>query len=132
MKRSLIEPEGDFVKLLPLNNHAQTVMLTKEDLEAIQQGAAEGRAQKNYQTIDEDAYLRNQRKETSKTQYEISRMRMMIMKDDDYDDDDEGGISNKLEKALTIGGFVIGAIIICVIIFFIGQATGIFHFGSEE
>ncbi|MDD3218664.1 MAG: Stk1 family PASTA domain-containing Ser/Thr kinase [Lachnospiraceae bacterium] len=129
LKRSLIEPEGDFVKLLPLNNHAQTVMLTKEDLEAIQQGAAEGRAQKNYQTIDEDAYLRNQRKETPKTQYE-DEDEDDDYEDDDYDDDDEGGISSKLEKALTIGGFVIGAIIICVIIFFIGQAAGIFHFGS--
>ena len=38
--------------------------------------------------------------------------------DEEYDEDDDeedGEISSKLEKAMTIGGFIIGAIIICIL-----------------
>ena len=33
--------------------------------------------------------------------------------DDDEDDDNGKGISTKLEKAMTIGGLIVGAIMIC-------------------
>ncbi|MDQ9744550.1 hypothetical protein RF397_18230, partial [Acinetobacter baumannii] len=33
---------------------------------------------------------------------------------------------------MTIGGFVIGGIIICILIFFIGKAAGIFNFGGKS
>ena len=36
-------------------------------------------------------------------------------------------ISSKLEKAMTIGGFIVGALIICVLIYFIGKAAGILN-----
>ena len=51
-----------------------------------------------------------------------------------YDDDDEGGLSSGLEKVMTIGGFIIGAIIICILIYFIGRAAGLFRSsrGSEQ
>lgn len=42
---------------------------------------------------------------------------------DDEDDDEKAG--NKLEKIITIGGFAIAAIIICMLIYFIAQAAGI-------
>ena len=48
----------------------------------------------------------------------------------DEEDDDEGEISSKLEKAMTIGGFIIGAIIICILIFFIARAAGLVNFGG--
>ena len=37
--------------------------------------------------------------------------------DDDEEDDEDGEVSSKLEKAMTIGGFIIGAIIICILDF---------------
>lgn len=62
-----------------------------------------------------------------------------LIEDDDLDDleDDEdegesGGISTRLEKAMTIGGLIIGAVIIIILIVFIGRASGIFSFGSSK
>ncbi|HEY9574583.1 MAG TPA: Stk1 family PASTA domain-containing Ser/Thr kinase [Lachnospiraceae bacterium] len=127
LKRSLIEPDGNFVRLLPLNNHAQTVTITKDELDEIQKASAAkrgGAMPPAYATIDEEKYTRNQREERG----------LLDDEDEDFmdDDDTDTGISQKLEKALTIGGFVIGAIIICILIYFIGQAAGIFKFGDSK
>ena len=107
LKQSLTDPDGHFVKLAPLAEHAQTVSISPEEMKAIKQSKA-GRYYKEQN--DEYEYDDN---------------------DDDFDDDD-GGISSKLEKAMTIGGFIIGAIIICLLIFFIGRAAGFFSFRDKE
>ncbi len=57
--------------------------------------------------------------------------------DDDDDDDDEGddngkGISTKLEKAMTIGGLIVGAIIICILVYFIVFASGGLKFNGKD
>ena len=46
------------------------------------------------------------------------------------EDDEDGEVSSKLEKAMTIGGFIIGAIIICILIFFIARAAGLVNIGG--
>ena len=45
--------------------------------------------------------------------------------EDDDEDDERGGINTKLEKAMTIGGLIIGAVIICILIYFVASAAGI-------
>ncbi|MCI5649682.1 MAG: Stk1 family PASTA domain-containing Ser/Thr kinase [Fusicatenibacter sp.] len=120
LKHSLMDPQGNFVTMTPLGSHAQTVMVSDEELGKIRSGAAV-KAQTSipssskYSKIeddDEDDYEDEMEEDEDDDDY-----------DDDYDDDDSG---NKLEKAITIGGFVIVAIIICMLIYFIGQAAGIF------
>ena len=113
LKHSLVDPNGTFVQLAPLSSHAQTVRISQEELDAIKEGKTEAQDKPYqeqpviYDDDDEDEY-------------------------EDDDEDDEGGISSKLEKAMTIGGFIIGAIIICILIYFIGTAAGIFKFGSDK
>lgn len=113
LKHSLVDPNGTFVQLAPLSSHAQTVRISQEELDAIKEGKTEAQDKPYqeqpviYDDDDEDEY-------------------------EDDDEDDEGGISSKLEKAMTIGGFIIGAIIICILIYFIGTAAGIFKFGSDN
>lgn len=95
LKHSLIDPDGNFVNLTPLSNHAQTIMITPEEMKEIQ----------------ESAY-------NQKSRYEDDD-------DDDDDDDERGGINTKLEKAMTIGGLIIGGIIICILIYLIASAAGL-------
>lgn len=123
LKHSLIDPNGDFVVLAPLTNHAKTVMISGSDMEAIKAGRQVTRTEtsgsqtqygNNYDSYTSTAAARKGYEEP----------------DDEYDDDEEeGDISSKLEKAMTIGGFIIGALIICILIFFIAQAAGIIKFG---
>ncbi|MGI6010559.1 MAG: Stk1 family PASTA domain-containing Ser/Thr kinase [Ruminococcus sp.] len=117
LKRSLVDPQGDFVSLVPLSDHAQTVRMSDEEMNAIK----EGRTSQNTYTPS-------------------SQQEQQVLYDDDMEDDesydedeeDEDGISSKLEKAMTIGGFIIGAIIICILVYFIGTAAGVFRFGSND
>ncbi|MDO4478243.1 MAG: Stk1 family PASTA domain-containing Ser/Thr kinase [Lachnospiraceae bacterium] len=150
LKRSLVEPNGHFVQLTPLSNHAQTIMISPAEMAAIKAGTAESEnapSGNTYNTSrvgaapvqdvrsdlyddadddeDEDDYVRPRRDSRDKAGTRSGRQSRAARDDDD-------GISGGLEKAMTIGGFIVGAIIICILIFFIGRAAGLFHFNGEK
>ena len=122
LKHSLLDPNGNFVKLTPLASHAQTVMLSSDELDAIREGrsgyAVPKKAEEQYPEYEEDD---EEEDDEEDTEY-----------DEEDDDEEDGEISSKLEKAMTIGGFIIGAIIICILIFFIAKAAGLVNFGSKK
>ena len=122
LKHSLLDPNGNFVKLTPLASHAQTVMLSSDELDAIREGrsgyAVPKKAEEEYPEYEEDD---EEEDDEEDTEY-----------DEEDDDEDDGEISSKLEKAMTIGGFIIGAIIICILIFFIAKAAGLVNLGSKR
>lgn len=123
LKHSLIDPNGNFVNLTPLSNHAQTVVISPSEMEQIKRGAVSSAPQT--ETFQEDSY-----DSYGNTDYDDSDD---YDSEDDYDEeDDKGGkgISSKLEKAMTIGGLVVGAIIICILVYTIASATGLLKFGS--
>lgn len=106
LKHSLIDPQGDFVQLASVNPTDKTTVIGQEEL---------GEIKKKREAAPAPA----------------PRKESFII--DDEDDDDEvgrGGINRRLEKAMTIGGLIIGILIICVLIFFIVQASGILKIGS--
>jgi len=116
LKRSLVDPDGNFVTLAPLSNTAQTVTISREDLDAIKDGRSTQESETNQYAMQDEG-------DDDEDEYD---------EEYDEDDDDEDGISSKLEKAMTIGGFIIGAIIICILIYFIGAAAGIFNLGGSK
>lgn len=119
LKHSLIDPNGDFVVLAPLTNHAKTVMYSSGDMEAIKASRQNVKPEPQKYANTYDSY----------TSTAAARKGYEEPEDEYDDDDDDGDISSKLEKAMTIGGFIIGALIICILIFFIAQAAGLIKFG---
>lgn len=115
LKHSLIDPQGDFVKLSPLNTDGKTVVFQGEDIDAIRKNNAIKEvpplaAEEDYydsagEDEDEEEYIEDDKEDTG------------------------GGLNRRLEKAMTIGGFIIGALIIGVLIVLIGNAAGLFSFG---
>ena len=89
LKRSLVDPNGNFVELAPLSSHAQTIMLSKAEMEAIQ--AASG---SRYEDEDEDDEDDDEEEERPRRR----RSSRYDEDDDDEDDEDEGGISGALEN----------------------------------
>ena len=138
LKRSLIDPNGDFVRLAPLSDHAQTVMISNAEMAAIKAGGRavkqeEPVASSEFNSYNSTAAARKGREEIEEDRYEEkSKRRRRYEEEDDEDDEDEGYISNKLEKAMTIGGFIVGALIICILVYFIASAAGIFKFGPGK
>ncbi len=127
LKRSLIEPNGDFVVVAPLSNHARTVVISGSEMAAIKAGR---QVQRQETPVDDQPKYTNNHDSYTST---AAARKGYEEPDDDYDDDDDDGdISSKLEKAMTIGGFIIGALIICILIFFIAQAAGLIKFGPKD
>lgn len=108
LKHSLIDPQGDFVQLASINPTDKTTVIGQEELGEI-------------------------KKKREAAPAPVSRKETFVSDDDDDDEEvGRGGINRRLEKAMTIGGLIIGALIICVLIFFIVQASGILKFGSNK
>ncbi|MGN0361417.1 MAG: Stk1 family PASTA domain-containing Ser/Thr kinase [Bilifractor sp.] len=119
LKRSLIDPQGNFVQIAPLASHAETVKMTDHEMNEIRRGMNNGTLRDGDDDDDDERYERRKKY-------------VDHYNDDDDDDDEEDAKSTKLEKAITIGGFIVGAIIIIILILVIGNMAGIFHFGNSS
>ena len=119
LKHSLIDPQGDFVKLSSVDNEAKTVVISDEELGEIKH------TPKNRSRKPEVAQLEDELNET------------------DYDDiDDEEYIpkhkssrKNKHSRAaghgMTIAMLLVGAAILVCAIYFIGRASGLIGGSSQ-
>ena len=108
LKHSLIDPNGDFVQLYTMDPTEKTMVIGEQDLQQIKQKRAEAPG------------VTNRRQEAFINENEL---------DDDEDDDVKGGLTRVLEKAMMIGGFIVGALIIVVLIVYIVNVTGLFKGG---
>ncbi len=127
LKHSLIDPQGNFVQIAPVST-SSTVIPSAEAV-----NAAEGSQQTNELNPRYSSVLKDELDDDD---------------DDDFDDDDDDNddeiynkkrkrkkrdsdeVSSKLEKAITIGGFAIGAVIIIILIIVIGNMSGLFSSNS--
>lgn len=108
LKHSLIDPQGNFVRIAPRAGAAAAAVRTPQNQQAPRRLSRE----------------EEERRERAR------RRREEEYDDDDEDDDDDDDGKTGLEKAITIGGFLVGAIIVIILIVVIGNMTGLFHFGK--
>lgn len=133
LKHSLIDPNGSFVNLTPLSNHAQTIMITPEEMKEIQNSAYTQTSR--YDSSDEDDDDEDDEEdEIYEKPAKKHRRRIQEEEEDDEDEDDDeerGGVNTKLEKVMTIGGLIIGGIIICILIYLVASAAGLVDLGGS-
>ena len=138
LKRTLVEPDGDFVEMIPLRTVGDTVIISPEDM---------GRIKNQYsgRTIEDTNYDRGDDYDDDDYDYD----------DDDYDDDDYGydddyddddyddvnkiktkrkndktsNVNPGMNKMMKILSIVAVVVIAFVLIFLGGKAIGIFKFG---
>ena len=103
LKHSLIDPNGDFVQLYTMDPTEKTMVIGEQDLQQIKQKRAGVTSKRQEAFIDEN--------------------------DLDDEDDEKGGLHRGLEKAMMIGGFIVGAMIIIVLIVYIANMTGLLKGG---
>lgn len=120
LKRSLVDPDGDFVVIPPLGN-ADTLIITDEELDEIQNSYDEDE-------YDEDEYDEDDEDEYDEDEYD----------EDEYDVDDgkrgkgSDEVNPKMKKLTRILTVVVAIIIAFIVIFAIGRAAGIFRIGPES
>ena len=112
LKHSLIDPQGDFVKLSSVDNEAKTVVISDEELGEIKHTPKNRGKKPEVAQLEEEVY------------------------DTDYDDGDddeyfsEGKSSKKKKKKsssrlLSIMMLLVGAAILVCVIIFVGQTSGL-------
>ena len=126
LKRSLVDPDGDFVVIPPLRN-ADTVIITDEDLDDIRSSYDED------DDYDEDDYDEDDYDEDDDDYDEYE--------DDEYDDEydskhvkkgkDSDDVNPRMRKITKILTIVVAIIIIFILVFSIGKAAGVFKFGPS-
>jgi serine/threonine protein kinase len=130
LKQSLVNPDGDFVQLIPLNNHAKTVMITREELEQINNEKRRNTYQD--EEDEEDEYEEDDDEENDYEDDEDNEDEYEDDEDSEDEEEDEDGINPKLEKALTIGGIIVAVLIAGIFIALIGNTMGIFKFSPSK
>ena len=128
LKRSLVDPEGDFVTIAPFANVADTVAITPDELERIQKEAA---YDDEYDEYNDEDYDDNDEYDEEDDEY------------DEYDDEDyekgkrgskkkDSEVNPKMAKLMKILTAVVAAIIVFILVFTVGKATGLLKFNSKN
>ena len=118
LKHSLIDPQGDFVKLATVDNDAKTVVISEEELGEIKNTPKQSLKQE-IEALDKEQYDDNDY--------------------DDAEDDYQPKSSHKSEKkkkhgsgrALTIAALIGGAVLLIVLVVVLGHAAGLFGTGGK-
>lgn len=114
LKQSLINPDEDFVKVIDPDEEASTRMITDRDMVQIK------RQSDRRDSMDEAMRL----KRDNERIYEEED-------DEDWDEEeDDEDYDPKMEKITTILAVVAALLIGCIVIFFVGKASGVFSFGT--
>ena len=156
LKESLVNPEGDFVQLTPINNNARTVVISGDELNQIKQSYGEtpvnpqrnsvpnvppvqkgpavapGNGNSGYGSYGNAYPPQGNRPAGSGSSYPPQRNPYQENYFDPDEDEDEDGISPRLEKFMTIGSIIIGLIILCIFLALVGNATGLFNFKGSK
>ena len=128
LRQSLSTPDEDFVVIAPVVN-SDTRIINGEELEAIQNSAEEADLDREYGYAESDDDDEDDEYDEYDEEYEYEY-------DDDEDDDNDdatGFLDPKVEKAVTIAGIVLFAIILILIgwlVFSIG--ANLMNFGKDN
>ena len=136
LKRSLMDPQGNFV-VIP-SAAAAGAAAASADKKA---KSTAGRTADSAAAVKGAKTRRSSESKSSKYSYDddpdedisASKYKKYSNNRNSKDDDDDEAIGgSKLEKAITIGGFVIGAVIIVILVIVIGNMAGLFRNNSSN
>ena len=124
LKHSLIDPQGDFVKIDTVDNEAKTVVISDEEL-----GEIKHSPKQNTRTSQKTVAAADLEEEVYDTNYDD---------DDVFDEEKSSGRrssekkprrksdrSRNIGRIVTIAALILGAALLVVLIFYIGKAAGL-------
>lgn len=122
LKKSLINPDEDFVKIVPAENYEKTIMISDDD-----RGKIKSEAGKINYDVNQREYFTNEEKED-----QIYSSEDEDDEDEDEDDDSED-MNPTLEKIMNVLGIVVAVIIAVIALYIAAKAFGIFNgFGNNN
>lgn len=110
LKQSLMDPDGDFVQMIDVDEQARTVVMNKGTSSKI----------RNSRKVEVPA-SRDEGEDEEDDEYEDD--------EDDEDEDDDEELSPAVEKAMTVAGVVLAVIIVLIVLLLVSKALGL---GKEK
>lgn len=110
LKQSLMDPDGDFVQMIDVDEQARTVVMNKGTSSKI----------RNSRKV-EVPVSRDEDEDEEDDEYEND--------EDDEDEDDDEELSPAVEKAMTVAGVVLAVIIVLIVLLLVSKALGL---GKEK
>ncbi|MBA4701276.1 MAG: Stk1 family PASTA domain-containing Ser/Thr kinase [Ruminococcus sp.] len=123
LKRSMVNPEGDFVNMSPYASDTDaTIVMPTEEMERIQN--------RDYDTGDDDDYDDDDYDDYD-DDYEYDSDRYDSEDDDDYGPDErrKGDVDPNMKRIMKILMIVAAVVIALALVFFVGKAAGLFKPG---
>lgn len=122
LKKSLMTPDEDFVKVVDSEEEGNTKVISDSDMAKIKKQT------KSRDAMEEAMHLRTE-KDVKKA---VRKKYVVEEPEEDEEEDEEDDYDPKMERITTILA-VVGAILIgCIVLFFVGRAVGLFDISGRD
>ena len=125
LRKSISNPDLDFVEDVPLVDNGKTKVISEEDIRQI-------KGQSSVKESEVEAPVEKKTPVPEKVRIPKQEEMEESLEEEDEEDDEEGFINPKLDKGITILGIVMAVIILIVIIYLIGSVFGTFRFSNKK
>ncbi len=139
LKRSLMTPDDDFVKMADPDKEASTRMITDKDMSQIKKQS------ERRDSMEEAMHLRKEKdvkkavkkkkvkkKHAAPAVKETPRKKEEVYREEDYEEEDYGEENSKMERVTTVLAIVAAVVVGCIVLFLVGRAFGLFQFGVQD
>ena len=127
LKRSLMTPDEDFVKVVDSDEEGSTKVISDSDMARIKKQT------QSRDSMDEALHLRKEKdvKKNVKKKYVVEEPEEEYEPDDE-DEDDDDDYDPKMDRITTVLAVIAAILIGCIVLFLVGKALGVFQFGSGK
>lgn len=125
LKKSLMNPDEDFVKVVDPDEEGATKAVSDREMVSIK------KQYRDRESMEDAMHLRRER-DVKREAASHSNNRRYMEEPDDYDAGDEDDYDPKMEKLTTILAVVAAILIGAIILFLVGKTLGVFDFGSNK
>ena len=123
LKKSLMNPDEDFVKVADPDEEAATRTISDKDMAQIKKQS------QRRDSMEEAMLLRTEKEVKKSVKKRPVKEEAEVYEDDE---DDEEAYNPGMERLTTILAVVVAVIIGCIVLFLVGKAFGLFSFGSGD
>lgn len=143
LKRSLMTPDEDFVKVVNPDEEGSTKMISDSEMNRIKKQSHKRDAMEEAMHLRTEKEVKKSAKQSAKKPvkktYVVEEEPEDEEEEDEYEyeyeyenDDDEDDYEPKMERITTILAVIAAILIGCIVLFLVGRAVGVFDFGNEE
>ena len=127
LKRSLMTPDEDFVKVVDSDEEGSTKVISDSDMARIKKQT------QSRDSMDEALHLRKEKdvKKNVKKKYVVEEPEEEYEPDDE-DEDDDDDYDPKMDRITTVLAVIAAILIGCIVLFLVGKALGVFQFGAGK